>query len=250
MANKHWRTNKKTAYMLERTTLLLGKENIQKLQHSSVLIVGLGGVGAFVAESLCRAGVGNLTIVDGDIVSSSNINRQLLALNSTIGQSKAHLMAQRLKDINPNVQLNVIDEYIRDERMLEILRENPTDWVVDAIDTLAPKVYLLVHCYNLQRKVVSSMGSGGKLDPSLIRITDISKTYNCPLALHIRKQLHKKGIYKGITAVFSPEKVDKSKTIEERTENKRTTVGTVSYMPALFGLNIASVVIRDIIETI
>lgn len=233
--------------MLERTTLLLGEENIKKLQRASVLIVGLGGVGAFVAESLCRAGVGNLTIVDGDIVSSSNINRQLLALNSTISQSKAHLMAQRLKDINPNVQLNVIDEYIRDERMLEILQENPTDWVVDAIDTLAPKVYLLVHCYNLKRKVVSSMGSGGKLDPSLIRIVDISQTYNCPLALHIRKQLHKKGIYKGITAVFSPEKVDKSKTIEERTENKRTTVGTISYMPALFGLNIASVVIRDII---
>ncbi|MDO5760512.1 MAG: tRNA threonylcarbamoyladenosine dehydratase [Bacteroidota bacterium] len=233
--------------MFERTSLLLGNDNIEKLRQASVLIAGLGGVGAFAAESLCRAGIGTMTIIDGDSVSESNINRQLLALNSTLGQSKASLMAKRLRDINPEVKLNVIDEYIRDERMKEILQNYDSDWVVDAIDTLSPKLYLLIHCFHLQRKVVSSMGSGGKLDPSLIRITDISQTYNCPLALHIRKQLHKKGIYNGITAVFSPEKIDKSKTKEERSENKRTTVGTISYMPALFGLNIASVVIRDII---
>ncbi len=233
--------------MIERTLLLLGEDNIKKLRHASVLIVGLGGVGAFAAESLCRAGVGKFVLIDGDIVSASNINRQLLALNSTIGQHKTELMVQRLRDINPKVELNVINEFIRDERMLNILQTHNTDWVVDAIDTLSPKIYLLIHCFHLKRKVVSSMGSGGKFDPSLIKITDISQTYNCPLALHIRKQLHKKGIYNGITAVFSPEKIDKSRTVEEFSENKRTNVGTISYIPALFGLNIASVVIRDII---
>lgn len=234
--------------MTERTEILVGKENIEKLKQSSVLIAGLGGVGAFAIEAIVRAGVENIVIIDGDNVSKSNINRQLLALNSTINRSKAELMAERLRDINPNINLKVIDEYIKDERIKEILEENPTDWVIDAIDTLSPKVYLLVHSYNMNRKIVSSMGSGGKFDPSLIKITDISKTYNCPLAHHIRKQLHKNGIYKGITAVFSPEKVDKSRIVEERSENKRTTVGTISYMPALFGLNIASVVIRDIID--
>ncbi|MBR1769337.1 MAG: tRNA threonylcarbamoyladenosine dehydratase [Bacteroidales bacterium] len=233
--------------MRERTELLLGAENTEKLRNASVLIVGLGGVGAFAAEAIARAGVGEMTIIDGDVVSSSNINRQLLALNSTLTQSKAELMAQRIRDINPEIKLKVINEYIKDGRMKQILEENPSDWIVDAIDTLSPKLYLLIHAYAMKRKTVSSMGSGGKLNPSLVEITDISQTYNCPLASHIRKQLHKRGIYEGITAVFSPEPADKSRLKEERTQNKRTAVGTISYMPALFGLNIASVVIRDII---
>lgn len=227
----------------DRTQLLVGEENMLKLQKNKVMVVGLGGVGAYAAEAIARAGVENMIIIDGDKISPSNINRQLLALHSTIGQSKAMLMAQRLKDINPNINLTVIDEYIKDGRMLQILQDNPCDWVVDAIDTLSPKVFLLAHCHRLGLRVVSSMGSGGKFDPQQVQITDISKTYNCPLASHIRKQLHKQGIYKGITAVFSPEKVNKSACREEFSENKRTTIGTISYMPAIFGLYIASVII-------
>lgn len=233
--------------MNERTELLLGKEKADKLKQSSVLVAGLGGVGAYVCEALARAGVGKMTIIDGDVVSESNINRQLIALHSTIGRSKAELVRERLRDINPEIDVKLIDRYIRDEDMKQVLIEDDSDWVVDAIDTLSPKVYLLAIAKILNKKTVSSMGSGGKLDPSMIRVTDISQTYNCPLASHIRKQLHKKGIYEGITAVFSPEKADKNSMMEEKSENKRTTVGTISYMPAMFGLMVASVVIRDIV---
>ncbi|MCQ2327557.1 MAG: tRNA threonylcarbamoyladenosine dehydratase [Bacteroidales bacterium] len=231
----------------ERTSLLVGQEGLQNLQKASVMVVGLGGVGAYAAEAIARAGVGKMIIIDGDNVSESNINRQLVALRSTIGKTKAEVLAQRIKDINPNIELTVISEYIRDERMKEILEQNPTDWVVDAIDTLSPKLFLLIHCYRMKRKVVSSMGSGGKLDPSKVTICDISQTYNCPLASHIRKHLHKQGIYEGIAAVFSPEEVKQEYCREEIGENKRTTVGTISYMPAIFGLSIASVVIRSLV---
>lgn len=231
----------------ERTELLVGEEGMHKLRNASVMVVGLGGVGAYAAEAIARAGVGKMIIIDGDVVSDTNINRQMIALHSTIGKSKAELMAARLKDINPEIELEVINEYIRDERMKEIIENNPCDWVVDAIDTLSPKLFLLIHCYKLGRKIVSSMGSGGKFDPSKITITDISQTYNCPLASHIRKHLHRQGIYEGIAAVFSPEEVKQEYCREEFGENKRTTVGTISYMPAMFGLSVASVVIRDLV---
>ena len=233
--------------MTERTLLLLGKDNLEKLQQSCVMIAGLGGVGAFAAESVVRSGVNKVIIFDGDTVSRSNINRQLIALHSTIGISKAVLMEQRLKDINPDCEITAINEYVRDERMPELLDQYRPDWVIDAIDTLSPKVFLLVHCYKRGIKVVSSMGSGGKLDPSLIKVTDISQTFQCPLAHHIRKLLHKQGIYEGITAVFSQEKVSKECIVEEKSDNKRTAIGTISYMPAIFGLTAASVVIRELI---
>lgn len=231
----------------ERTSLLLGQENMARLRKAKVLVAGLGGVGAYACEALVRAGVGQVIVFDGDVVSPSNINRQLIALNSTIGQSKAKLIKQRMKDINPDCQITAIDEFVKDERMSDILTQYQPDWVVDAIDTLSPKIFLLIHCYKLSIKTVSSMGSGGKINPSLIQIDDISQTYNCPLASHIRKHLHKVGIYNGITAVFSAEKVMEGSTLEQVSQNKRTTVGTISYMPPIFGLMAASVVIRELL---
>jgi tRNA A37 threonylcarbamoyladenosine dehydratase len=231
---------------LERTEMLIGGEALKKLKSARILVVGLGGVGAYAAEMICRAGAGSMTIVDGDIIHTSNINRQLIALTSTLGLKKTELMASRLKDINPDLKLNIISEYVRGDRLSEILDEK-FDYVVDAIDTLSPKIFLLWH--SLQRKypVVSSMGSGGKSDPLRIRITDISETTDCNLARILRKKLHKLGVRDGFKAVWSPETTDKTKIIPtDGQQNKASIVGTVSYMPATFGIACASVVIRDI----
>ena len=231
---------------LTRTELILGKDGLQKLKASNVLVVGLGGVGAYAAEMICRAGVGAMTIVDGDTVHPSNRNRQLPALKSTEGLPKAEVMGQRIKEINPDIELKVIHEYLKDERMVEIL-DKGYDYVVDAIDTLSPKIFLIYH--SLQRKfpVVSSMGSGGKFDPTRICIADISETTDCPLARILRKRLHRLGVREGFTAVYSPEQVDKSKVVPTPGEqNKASIVGTISYIPASFGIACASVVIRDL----
>ena len=227
-----------------RTELLLGKEKLEKLAASHVLVVGLGGVGAYAAEMICRAGVGKMTIVDGDKITESNINRQLPALNSSIGRYKTEVIAERLLDINPVLELVTINEFIHDERMIEIL-DRGYDYVVDAIDTLSPKILLIYHSLQKGIPVVSSMGAGGKVDPTAIRITDISKTYNCKLARILRKRLHKLGIRKGFTAVFSPEEVaGDSIELTEGEQNKASNVGTISYMPAAFGCACASVVIQ------
>jgi tRNA A37 threonylcarbamoyladenosine dehydratase len=233
-------------YWLTRTELIIGDEGLIKLNSSEVLVVGLGGVGAFAAEMICRAGVGAMTIVDGDVINVTNRNRQLPALNSTEGLPKAEVMGQRLRDINPDIRLTVINEYIKDDRMIEVL-ETGFDYVVDAIDTLSPKIFLIYH--SLQRKfpVVSSMGAGGKFDPTGICISDISETTDCPLARILRKRLHRLGIRDGFTAVYSPEPVDKKKVVATPGEqNKASVVGTISYMPASFGIACASVVIRDL----
>ena len=231
---------------LERTELLLGKETVEQLQHKHVLVVGLGGVGAYAAEMIARAGIGRMTIVDADTVSTSNINRQLPALHSHIGKPKAEIMASRLRDINPDIDLTVINEFVKDERMVQLL-DNEYDYVVDAIDTISPKVFLILHCLNRNLKIVSSMGAGGKTDPSKIAIADISKSYNCKLAKSIRKRLHRKGINKGVAVVFSSELTDKDAVVEvDDEENKKSTVGTISYMPALFGIFCAAKVIRDL----
>jgi tRNA A37 threonylcarbamoyladenosine dehydratase len=231
---------------LSRTELLLGADGLNKLKTSNVLIVGLGGVGGYAAEMICRAGVGKMTIVDGDTIHTTNLNRQLLALGSTNGKAKAMVMAERLKDINPGLEVTVINEYIRDERMTEIL-DSGFSYAVDAIDTLSPKVFLIYHAVMKKIPVVSSMGAGGKFDPTRIVISDISETTDCSLARILRKRLHRLGIRDGVTAVYSSEAIDKSKVVPTNGEkNKASIVGTISYMPAAFGIACASVVIRDL----
>ena len=235
-----------TSHWLSRTELLIGKEKLSGLHDKHVLVAGLGGVGAIAAEQICRAGVGIMTIIDGDTVHRSNRNRQLPALVSTEGISKTEVMAKRLLDINPDLKLTVLNEYIKDERTLEILQQG-YDYVVDAIDTLSPKVFLLYTCVQLGLPVVSSMGAGGKFDPSQITVVDIDESYNCKLAYYMRKRLHKMGVWKGIKVVFSPEVVDRSSIIlQEGESNKKSNVGTISYMPAMFGCYCASVVLRDL----
>ncbi len=231
----------------KRTELLLGKESMGKLAQANVLVVGLGGVGAYAAELICRAGVGSMTIVDGDRVNETNINRQLVALNTTIGRNKTEVVAERLLDINPDLKLTLFAEFIKDERVIEII-DRGYDYIVDAIDTLSPKLFLIYHAMQKGTPVVSSMGAGGKLDPAMIEITDISKSYNCKLARTLRKRLHRLGIRKGFIAVFSPEEVPgESVEITDNEQNKRSNVGTVSYMPAAFGCACASVVIRGLL---
>lgn len=230
-----------------RTALLLGEDRMNYLSGCHVLVVGLGGVGAYTAEQLCRAGIGKMTIVDADTVNESNLNRQLPALRSTIGRPKAEVVAQRLLDINPELELTVHNEFIRDERTEAILDETNYQFVVDAIDSLSPKVFLLYHALRRQIPVVSSMGAGAKTDPSQVRIADISKTQNCALAKAVRKRLRTLGVNKGIAAVFSTEMANPDAVIEVDDEQcKRTTTGTISYMPALFGCFLSAHVLRNI----
>ncbi len=231
----------------ERTELLLGEQKADMLRGSHVLVVGLGGVGAYAAEMICRGGVGRMTIADADVVAESNINRQLVALHSTLGRSKAEVLAERLRDINPALQLTVIEGYIKDEATWELLDSAPFDYVVDAIDTLSPKANLIKGCLERGIKVVSSMGAGAKTDPTLIEISDISKTHHCPLAHMLRKRLHKMGIRRGFQAVFSPEAVREGSMVISEERNKKSNTGTISYMPAAFGCFCASVVIRGLI---
>jgi tRNA A37 threonylcarbamoyladenosine dehydratase len=213
-----------------------------------VLVAGLGGVGAYAAEQLVRAGVGQLTVVDGDKVNPTNRNRQLPALISTTGRPKTEVMAERLLDINPDLKLTVIQEYIKDQRMIDIL-ETGYNYVVDAIDTLSPKVYLIYHTMRLGMPLISSMGAGGKFDPSQVKIVDISQTNNCKLAYYMRKRLHKLGIWSGFKAVFSPEEVSRqSVELSEGEINKKSTVGTISYMPAIFGCFCAAGVLEDLLK--
>lgn len=231
----------------ERTELLLGEEKLNILRQAHILVVGLGGVGAYAAEMLARAGVGHMTIADADVVGESNINRQLLALNSTIGRNKSDVMAERLRDINPEIRLHVVTEYIRDEKTYELLDAAHYDYVVDCIDTLSPKVNLIAAALERHIPVVSSMGAGAKTDPTLIEVKDIGKSHHCPLAHMLRKRLHKLGIRSGFYAVFSPEPVREGAMIIAEETNKKSNVGTISYIPATFGCVCASVVIRDLI---
>ncbi|MDA3867152.1 MAG: tRNA threonylcarbamoyladenosine dehydratase [Salinivirgaceae bacterium] len=230
---------------VKRTKLLFGDEVIQKFYRSHVLVVGLGGVGAYAAEQIVRAGIGKLTIVDADTVEPSNINRQMPALHSTLGQFKAQIMKQRLTDINPDLQLTVLNQFLVEESIPQVLKE-PYNYVIDAIDTLSPKVQLIRYSLERQIPIVSSMGSGGKTDPTQVSIVDISKTYNCMLARKVRKRLSKFNIRKGVTAVFSPEEISKEMVVLEEGRYKASNVGTISYMPAVFGCFCASVVINDL----
>lgn len=232
---------------LERTELLLGEEKLNILRNANVLVVGVGGVGAYAAEMIVRAGVGRLTIADADKVSESNINRQLVALHSTIGREKCEILAERLKDINPELQLTTVNRFIKDDETDALLDSDKFDYVVDAIDTLSPKLALIKGALDRGIPIVSSMGAGAKTDPTLMEIKDIAKTHHCPLAHMLRKRLHKIGIKRGFWAVFSPEPVREGAMILCEEQNKKSNVGTISYIPALFGIGCASVVVRDLV---
>ncbi|MFI3262203.1 MAG: tRNA threonylcarbamoyladenosine dehydratase [Rikenellaceae bacterium] len=232
----------------ERTELLLKKERTQRLNNSNVLVVGVGGVGAYAAEMIVRAGVGKITIIDADVVSLTNCNRQLVALHSTVGLEKVDVLGERLIDINPELKLTKIKEFIEGERISEILEAEVFDYVVDAIDTLTPKIELIKAALDKKIPLVSSQGAGSKLDPTLVEVKDISKTHHCPLAHMLRKRLHKIGIRKGFKAVFSAEPPIEGSMILCNEQNKKSNVGTISYIPAVFGCTCASVVIRDLVE--
>ena len=229
----------------QRTRLLLGEEKMERLQQAHVLVVGLGGVGAYAAEMICRAGVGRMTIVDADTVQPTNINRQLPALHSTMGREKAEVLAARFKDINPDIQLTVLPVFLKDDNIPELLDAARYDFVVDALDTLAPKCYLITEALKRHIKIVSSMGAGAKSDITQIRFADIWDTYHCGLSKAVRKRLQKLGIKRKLPVVFSTEQADpKAVLLTEDEQNKKSTCGTVSYMPAVFGCYLAEYVIK------
>lgn len=229
----------------QRTRLLLGEEKMERLQQAHVLVVGLGGVGAYAAEMICRAGVGRMTIVDADTVQPTNINRQLPALHSTMGKEKAEVLAARFKDINPDIQLTVLPVFLKDDNIPELLDAARYDFIVDAIDTLAPKCYLIAEALKRHIKIVSSMGAGAKSDITQIRFADIWDTYHCGLSKAVRKRLQKLGIKRKLPVVFSTEQADpKAVLLTEDEQNKKSTSGTVSYMPAVFGCYLAEYVIK------
>lgn len=236
---------------LQRAELLVKTEGLKKLKNANILIVGLGGVGSFAAEFLVRAGVGNLTIVDGDTVDITNINRQVPALHSTIGKPKVEVVAERILDINPNINLKKINEFLVPERMVEILSLEKFDYVLDCIDSLSPKLSLIIACKRKKIKLVSAMGAGGKSDPSKVMVRDISKTNNCFLAKQIRKKLKKENIHKGFRCVFSTEiQKECSLKLTDGSNFKKSFYGTISYMPAIFGLYAAAEVIQFLLNKI
>lgn len=218
---------------------------MERLQQAHVLVVGLGGVGAYAAEMICRAGVGRMTIVDADTVQPTNINRQLPALHSTMGREKAEVLAARFKDINPDIQLTVLPVFLKDDNIPELLDAAQYDFIVDAIDTLAPKCYLIAEALKRHIKIVSSMGAGAKSDITQIRFADIWDTYHCGLSKAVRKRLQKLGVKRKLPVVFSTEQADpKAVLLTEDEQNKKSTCGTVSYMPAVFGCYLAEYVIK------
>ena len=231
----------------QRTELLLGKEKMDRLRNAHVLVVGLGGVGAYAAEMICRAGVGKMTIVDADTVQPTNINRQLPATHSVVGEYKAEVLARRFRDINPELDLSVFPVYLKDEAIPELLDRTHFDFIVDAIDTVAPKCYLICHALKRGIRIVSSMGAGAKKDITQVRFADLWETYHCGLSKAVRKRLQKMGMRRKLPVVFSTEQADPDAVLlVEGEANKKSTAGTVSYMPAVFGCYLAEYVIRKI----
>jgi tRNA A37 threonylcarbamoyladenosine dehydratase len=232
---------------LSRTQLLIGETALRQLAKAHVCVVGLGGVGSYAAEFIARAGIGKMTIIDGDVVDPTNRNRQLPALATNHGLPKATLMAERLQAINPELELNVIDAFIRPEHVLDSLAAAP-NYLIDAIDSITPKITFIKTALERKIPLVSSMGAGAKLDPTRLRVVDISETYNCPFAQQIRKQLKSRyGIRQGLKVVFSPEEpIKKSLMLTDGKNFKKSAYGTISYLPAVFGAVCASVAIREL----
>lgn len=236
-------------YWQSRTELLLGTEAVEGLQNKHVLVVGLGGVGGICAEMIVRAGVGAITIVDADVVDASNCNRQIPATQQTVGKPKADVMAERLLAINPALNIQVVKEFLTHDTMPSFFEGKQWDYVADCIDTLSCKVALIETCIRLQLPIASSMGAGGRLDPTGMKIADLYKSKNCTLAKYVRKRLGKTGVGKGITVVYSDEAIDHSRVIvSEKAAPKKTLIGTISYMPAIFGCATASIVLRGLLN--
>ena len=231
---------------LERHELLIGKEAQQKLKKSHVLICGLGGVGSFAAEFIARAGIGKITIIDGDEFDITNKNRQLTALDSTIGRNKAQVLGERIKDINPTVDLTIVKEFVEPQRVWEILDDTQPDYIMDCIDSVTPKLNWIKACIRKKIKIISSMGAGGKLDPTMVKVADLTKTYNCKLASHLKKRLKRDKVHgKGVRAVFSFEgQIKSSLQLTDGSNYKKSFYRTASYMPALFGLYASAEVIK------
>lgn len=234
----------------ERTHILVGDQGLERLQKATVAVIGLGGVGAYAAEMLCRAGVGKLILLDSDSVSVTNKNRQLIAMDSTVGKLKTEVLAARLRDINPAVELELIAEYLEEDNVGTLLGGYKIDFLVDAIDTLSPKIFLIKYCTDNSIKLVSSMGAGAKFDATAIRIKDLSKSFNCPLAYILRKKLRKVGIHKGFDVVFSEELPDKDAIVPMEERNKKSQVGTISYLPAVFGCVCAQAAIKHLLNSV
>lgn len=233
---------------LSRTEALIQKEKVELLAKQHVLVVGMGGVGSYAAEFLVRAGIGSLTIVDGDNVDPTNRNRQLPAMKSTEGKLKTEVMQARLLDINPDLNLTIITKFLNPEDTAQIVN-NEYDYIADCIDSITPKLNLITGALKAGKRIVSSMGAGGRLDPTKIHVADISKTYNCRLAFTMRKRLKDMGVRKGFKAVFSSElPLEGSLLYTNGLDYKKSAYGTISYLPAAFGGACASVIIRDLIE--
>lgn len=227
-----------------RTRRLLGDDRFNILQRSSVLVVGVGGVGGYAAEMLARTGVGNLTLIDADDVAESNINRQLIATTSTIGQPKVSLFAERFHDINPDANITAVKDYLSPENIDTIVAGKQFDYVIDAIDTVAPKVALLKHCLSNNIRVISSMGAGGRVDPTKIGYFDLWETREDGLAKAVRRKMKEDGFRKSLKVVASTEKPCSHSLIEIESANKRSSYGTIATIPSIFGIYLANYVIR------
>lgn len=228
----------------KRTELLLGKNKYERLRVSNVLVVGTGGVGAYAAEMLVRAGVGKLTLIDADCVQPSNINRQLCALHSTIGKPKVEVLGLRFMDINPKIELTLKEEYLSEDSVCELLDTSDYDFIVDAIDTIAPKCALIIEALRRRIPIVSSMGAGAKTDITQIRFADLWETYHCGLSKAVRNRLKREKMHRPLPVVFCSQQADVNAVLKvEGERNKKTTTGTVCYMPAVFGCYLAQYVI-------
>ncbi|MBQ8283163.1 MAG: tRNA threonylcarbamoyladenosine dehydratase [Paraprevotella sp.] len=231
----------------ERTELLLGADKMERLKKAHILIVGTGGVGAYAAEMLARAGVGKLTLLDADKVQLSNLNRQVIALHSTLGEDKVRVLERRLKDVNPDLNVTARAEFLEEGSVKTLLTENKFDFVVDAIDTIAPKCALIMEAMRLKVPIVSSMGAGAKTDVTQIRFADLWSTYHCGLSKAVRTRLKKEKMQRPLPVVFCTQQADMNAVVKvEGERNKKTTTGTVSYMPAVFGCYLAQYVISNL----